>query len=224
VSRRRWSLLFPLLTAAVVLAVAAPVVWPAAEPENEEPPDFAHPTRHFPVPDPAALSDPEAVTIYDAVRDDMLAAYRLSGDPVAMNYWKWRRYNRVPYRSRPHGERYVNHYANAKADAYGRAGDIGELPAGAVVVKDAFTVTARGDVFVGPLFIMEKMLPGFSHATRNWRYTMIMPDGSLFGTTNGDGHERVEFCAHCHAAAGDGNDHLFFVPAEYRLRFLLLDR
>ena len=64
------------------------------------------------------------------------------------------------------------------------------------------------------------MPPGFSPRFRDWRYTMIMPDGSLFGTTGGEGSERVEFCGECHIAAGDQQDHLFFVPEEYRTKFL----
>ena len=39
-------------------------------------------------------------------------------------------------------------------------------------------------------------------------------------TTNGEGSERVEFCMDCHIAAGDARDHLFFVPAQRRVRFL----
>jgi hypothetical protein len=96
------------------------------------------------------------------------------------------------------------------------------MPEGAVLAKDSFTVTGQGDVFTGPLFLMEKMRPGFSAASRDWRYTMIMPDGSLFGTTDGEGSDKVEFCAHCHATAG-GTDDLFFVPEQYRMRFLQLD-
>ena len=68
-----------------------------------------------------------------------------------------------------------------------------------------------------------KMPSGFPGETRDWRYTMIMPDGSVFGTTYGEGSERVEFCATCHATAGAAPDHLFFVPERYRLRFLQLD-
>jgi hypothetical protein len=184
--------------------------------------DFAHPTRHFRVPDPVRLSDADALSIYERIRGDMAAAYRLSQDPVATRFPKWRRYNRVPYLSTTHGDRYINNYANAKADAYGRGGT-GPMPEGAVLAKDSFTVTRRGDVFTGPLFLMEKMPSGFSGETRDWRYTMIMPDGSVFGTTDGAGSERVEFCATCHATVGDAADHLFFVPERYRLRFLQLD-
>ena len=70
---------------------------------------------------------------------------------------------------------------------------------------------------------MEKMPPGFSAPARDWRYTMIMPDGSLFGTTNGDGGAKVEFCVTCHATAGDAADHLFFVPEAYKVRLLRPD-
>ena len=182
--------------------------------------DFAQPTRHFRVPNPARLSDADALSIYDRIRDDMVSAYRLSRDPVADRYYAWRRYNWAPYLSATHGDRYINNYGNAEAESYGREG--APMPAGAVLAKDSFTVTGQGDVFTGPLFLMEKRPPGFSAATNDWRYTMIMPDGSLFGTTEGEGGDRVEFCARCHATAG-GADDLFFVPEQYRLRFLLDD-
>ena len=64
------------------------------------------------------------------------------------------------------------------------------------------------------------MPPGFNPEGRDWRYTMIMPDGTLFGTTNGEGSERVECCMECHPAAGDEQDHLFFIPKQYRTHFL----
>jgi hypothetical protein len=183
--------------------------------------DFAHPMRHFRVPNPARLSNADALSIYDRIRDDMVAAYRLSQDPLATLFYKWRHYNGAPYLSATHGDRYINNYANAKAKTYGRKG-AGPMPEGAVLAKDSFTVTRQGDVFTGPLFLMEKMAPGFAPEGRDWRYTMIMPDGSLFGTTNGEGSEKVEFCATCHATAGDEADHLFFVPEKYRVRFLQL--
>jgi hypothetical protein len=57
--------------------------------ESAEPAvDFAHPTRHFRVPNPARLSDADALSIYERIRDDMAAAYRLSQDPVATRFPK----------------------------------------------------------------------------------------------------------------------------------------
>lgn len=180
--------------------------------------ESVQPTRHFRVERPADLTGQDALTIYARILDDMTAAYGLSGDAAARSYRGWRRYNRVPYRSATHGERFVNNYANALARAYGDFEAAGRMPEGALLAKDSFAVTARGDVFSGPLFLMEKMASGFSPASDDWRYSMIMPDGSLFGETGGPGSERVEFCHACHAEVGDA-DNLFFVPEGNRIRF-----
>ena len=186
------------------------------------PEEFEKPKRHFKIDRPAELSDAAALTVYMRVIDDMTAGYRLSGDRSAGAYRTWRRYNETPYRSATHGQRFVNNYANTLAKAYGRYEDAGDLPEGAVLAKDSFAVTVSGDVFSGPLFLMEKMPAGFSPKSRDWRYTMIMPDGSLFGRTKGDGSGRVEFCITCHESAGAENDHLFFVPKEQRARIFRL--
>jgi hypothetical protein len=178
------------------------------------------PARHFRVERPAGLSGADALTIYNRILDGMVAGYRLSGLDYVNRYRTWRRYNTVPYRSAQHGERYVNNFANDAGDNYRHFEAAGEMPAGAILVKDSFAVTKRGDVFSGPLFVMEKMPSGFNPASRDWRYVMIMPDGSLFGTTNGEGSERVVFCVTCHKMAGDKNDHLFFIPERHRVRFL----
>lgn len=178
------------------------------------------PSRHFRVERPAGLTGADAMTIYNRILDDIVAGYRLSGLPYVDRYRSWPRYNTVPYRSAQHGERFVNNYANDAAKNYRHFEASGEMPAGSILVKDSFAVTKRGDVFSGPLFIMEKMQPGFSLASRDWRYTMIMPDGSLFGTTNGEGADRIEFCVTCHKLAGNENDHLFYLPKRYRVRFL----
>ncbi len=73
---------------------------------------------------------------------------------------------------------------------------------------------ASGKVRPGPLFIMEKMSAGFSPESGDWRYTMIMPDGSVFGATKGRNADKVQFCADCHGGAD--NDSMFFLPEEYR--------
>ncbi len=89
------------------------------------------------------------------------------------------------------------------------------MPPGAVVVKDTFYVSETGAVYPGALMIMEKMVAGFDEATGDWRYSMIMPDGSLFGETNGANAGAVVFCNTSHAVAAD-NDYLFFVPDHFR--------
>lgn len=204
---------------AIALALMITVLLgsPAAAQDSD---DATKPTRHFRVERPAGLSGADALTIYNRILDDMVAGYRLSSFPGAAKYRLWRRYNTVPYRSSQHGERYVNNYANNIATNYRYFEASGSLPMGSVLVKDSFAVTARGDVFSGPLFVMDKMPTGFNPESLDWRYSMYMPDGSLFGMTNGEGSQRVEFCITCHKEAGHEQDHLFYVPERYRVRFL----
>lgn len=200
---------------AAVLAGGAPL--PGAPARAQDQNDPRYPRRHFRIEHPAGLTGAGAETIYRRIRDDMIAGYRLSGAAYADVYRRWPRFNKVPYRSAQHGERYINNYANDTARAYGRFEAAGVMPVGSVLVKDSFAVTESGDVFSGPLFAMEKMPRGFNPPGRDWRYTMIMPDGSLFGTTAGEGKAQVEFCVTCHNLAGKANDDLFYVPDEYRV-------
>ncbi|MDX1539907.1 MAG: cytochrome P460 family protein [Geminicoccaceae bacterium] len=187
--------------------------------------DFARPERHFKVERPAALAGPDALIVYDRIVGAMVDGYELSRDAVALEYREWRRFNRTPYRSATHGERYVNNYANqVAAPIYGALDDDQAMPVGSVLAKDSFAVTTAGDVFSGPLFLMEKMTQGFAPEARDWKYTMIMPDGSYFGVTGGEGSERVTFCISCHQAAGDEQDHLFYVPEGNRARAFRLDQ
>jgi hypothetical protein len=202
-----------VFSAALWLEVAVPA------PRAQEPGPI-RPERHFRIDNPASLTSAEAEVIYERILDRMVAAYRGFGDPAATAYKRWRRYNVAPYLSATHGNRYINNYANAVAKDYGRLPDRASMPPGSVLVKDSFTVTQLGDVFTGALFIMEKMPAGFSPESRDWRYTMIMPDATVLGTTKGEGSENVSFCVACHRTAGDRRDHLFFVPKEYRVEFL----
>ena len=136
---------------------------------------------------------------------------------VARSYQAWSQVNTAPYVSATHGSRYVNNYPGPETvQAYRQFEEIGAMPAGGRIAKDSFTVSPDGRVGVGPLFIMEKMEDGFNEASDDWRYAMIMPDGSLFGVTGGQGSQNVEFCAGCHALVADDQDSLYFLPEEFR--------
>lgn len=189
--------------------VSSAPVKPAEDPKG--------PRRHFRIKNPASLSESEAELIYAELKENMARQYRLSGQPGAINYQKWKRYNVAPYRSASHGNRMINNYANQAARAYGRFERAGTLPEGAIIAKDSITVTKDGQARPGALFLMEKMPDGFNYVSGNWRYTMIMPDGSLFGTTKGEGAKRVRFCISCHLAV-ERQDHLFFIPPRHRNR------
>jgi hypothetical protein len=127
-----------------------------------------------------------------------------------------RQNNTSPYSSATHGQRFVNNYANGIASSYGKHEEGGILPAGSIVAKDSFLVSTNGDITVGPLFLMEKMEKGFNYVSGDWRYTMIMPDGSIFGVTKGTNAGRVQFCIGCHLAR-EATDHLFYAPKAYRV-------
>jgi len=173
------------------------------------------PRRHFRLRNPAELSNDEAEDIYGKFRGRLAKGYALSGIQAARDYQKWQRYNIAPFKSAAHGRRYVNHYANAKAQAYGGYEKVGVLPVGSIVAKDNLTVTGTSKVLPGALLLMEKMPAGFNYVSGDWRYTMIMPDGSIFGTTNGVGSNKVKFCIGCHLAV-EKQDHLYFPPKQFR--------
>lgn len=174
------------------------------------------PKGHFKVERPADMVPDTAETVYRNIRAEMAAGYAVARMPGLRNYLGWQRYNKAPYRSATHGARYVNNYGNRLAREYGKFENSGRLREGATLVKDSFTATADGGVYPGPMFVMKKMPAGFNAASGDWRYSMILPDGSLFGETGGVNSESVQFCIGCHAARAQ-YDHLFFLPADYRL-------
>jgi hypothetical protein len=166
----------------------------------------------------AELKSKEAQSVYDCLRTEMIASYSKSGHKDAKFYKDWGRYSTQPYVSDTHGERYVNNYANARAKNYGKFEKAGLMAVGAKMAKDSFVVKKNGKVSVGPLFMMEKMASGFNKASGNWRYTMVMPNGQLFGQTNGKNAKGMKFCYECHMAGGEDTDSMLFLPEDYRVK------
>jgi hypothetical protein len=189
-------------------------VMPGAGRAQQDRPAGAHMT----VADPALLSGARAEEVYQAIRHRLAERYAGAGDPVARAYLNWRRFNTAPYRSGPHGERFINNYANKEAEGYSRYEKIGELPEGAMVAKDSFVVAKGGQVLTGPFFLMEKKYKGFNPGARDWLFMMIGADGALVGITGGKGSKKVEFCGKCHNDAPPGQDGLWLLPKELRRR------
>jgi len=173
------------------------------------------PRRHFRLRHPAELLPAEAERIYRIALRALRVGYAASGHPAGSGYLGWRRHNTAPYLSATHGNHYVNNYANPVASAYGRFEEAGRLPVGSVLAKDSFSLTDTGGILLGSLFVMEKMPPGFHYVTGGWRYTQILPDGTVLGQTKGPGAARVEYCIMCHLAR-ERFDHLYFVPEGHR--------
>jgi hypothetical protein len=175
----------------------------------------ATPRRHYRLADPADLDRDGAENMYAVARGSMKFGYALSGLAAAREYQGWRRFNSAPYLSAAHGNHYLNNYANERAIAYGQFENAGTLPVGSVIAKDSFSVTESGGILLGNLFLMEKMPQGFNPVSGNWKYTLVRPDGSVFGETNGPGSKRVEYCITCHLSR-EQQDHLYFLPGDYR--------
>jgi hypothetical protein len=148
----------------------------------------------------------------------MKSAYAKSDHPVAIEFLSYRRYSTHPYVSATHGGRYVHNYANETGRAYGAFENAGELPEGTRLAKPSFSVNSEGQASLGPLFVMEKMGDGWNPDSGDWRYTMIMPNGSMVGETKGSGANNVEFCVGCHMAVTPQQDSVMLLPKEYRVK------
>ena len=166
----------------------------------------------------AELTTAEARSAYECLVKEMAAGYAKSGLNQASHYKDWNSYNNQPYVSDTHGGRYVNNYANAQGQAYGKFEEAGQMPVGAMLGKDSFVAHGNGKLGAGPLFLMEKMPAGFNKASGNWRYTMVMPDGAVFGTTSGKGSAKVQFCIECHASVAEDQDSMMLLPDEFRVK------
>jgi hypothetical protein len=186
---------------------------PSANPCN---PCGANPCNPCGAGQDATLTDDQAATLYKELAGKLREGYAKSGSKFAAAYQGWRKYNTVPYKSATHGGRYVNNYADATAKNYGKFDAKLVLPVGSVLAKDSIIALPGGKAEPGPLFLMEKMAAGFNEASADWKYSLIMPNGTVVGVTNGAGSESVAFCHQCHQGAAPGQ--LFFLPKEYRAK------
>ncbi len=177
--------------------------------------DSITPIDHFKIERPAKLSAEQAESIYSGIAKRMRDRYTQSKYPSARQYQSWRRLNTAPYLSPGHGNRFLNNYGNELAADYFKLAAGGSLPVGAIVAKDSFTVTSDEKVYPGALFLMEKLPAGSSTATADWRYVMLLPDGSVLGDTTGANPASMEFCHVCHVQAKT-TDYLFLLPPELR--------
>ena len=172
-------------------------------------------SEHFKIERPSQLEASDADAIYDNILKQMSDGYAQSGDVTAKKYKNWRRENNAPYLSAGHGNRYLSNYSNNIARNYLELRRGEKMPVGSILAKDSFTATDGDDIYAGALFIMEKLAEGVSNKTGDWRYAMIMPDGSVFGDSAIAGDESMKFCHDCHDRVKN-RDYLFLIPQQYR--------
>ncbi len=174
------------------------------------------PKAHLAIENPAELSKDEASGFYRSMSRRMARGYAAAQLDILLNYQSWPLFNDAPYISATHGQRFVNSYANRMAHNYGTLQDGEVLPMGSVLAKDSMTVTDEGKIHPGAMFVMQKLAAGASPETADWRYIMVLPDGSLYGDTLGARAGAVAYCHDCHEQVAD-RDYTFYVPEDYRV-------
>ncbi len=142
--------------------------------------------------DPYDLSAEAVEALYACVEGAMIDGYTAGDNAVAAAYRDWTVTSTRPAVAGPHGERFLQTFANDVAAGQYTAFESGEfeMPAGSVLAKESFTLSG-GEPRPGPLFVMEKVTdaPDFD----NWVYSAVQPDGAKMNVGQ-------SFCHDCHGA------------------------
>lgn len=173
------------------------------------------PLEHFKIQDPVRLSGEQANISYSSIIDKMRKSYALADYAAAKQYQRWIRFNKTPYLSAGHGNRYLNNYGNQIAHDYLSLQAGQQMPTGAILAKDSFTAKKDQAPLPGALFLMEKLSNGTRPDYGDWRYIMVLPNGSVLGDSEGANPQAMQFCHSCHVSARS-TDYLFLIPAENR--------
>jgi hypothetical protein len=88
------------------------------------------------------LTPEEAATAYEYVKAQLKAGYAASDIAFAKIYQGSPRFNKVPYRSTTHGNRFVNNYTATAA--YGKFETGGAMPQGTLIAKDSLLSRPTG--------------------------------------------------------------------------------
>ena len=125
----------------------------------------------------------DAKKAYECIGDKLHAGYMkgkkywIPAD-VVKDYRNWELVSTAPAAPGWHGERFLVTYVNKTgADAYKKYAEDPVIPAGTWIAKESFSVTKKGKVRRGPLFLMQKVEAGKSPKTMDWYYMMVAPNG-----------------------------------------------
>ena len=122
------------------------------------------------------------VALYACIEASMAEAYAKNDDPSAKTYRSWTVTSTRPAVAGPHGERFLQTFANdLAAEEYLKfAYDGVEMPVGSVLAKESFTIR-DGQAVVGPLFLMTKVSRDNAPDTDGWLYGAVQPNGKTMG-------------------------------------------
>ncbi|MEL6570319.1 MAG: cytochrome P460 family protein [Pseudomonadota bacterium] len=149
--------------------------------------------------DPFDFDQSEIDALYACVVDDLAAGYATEGHEIGSVYRDWTPTATGPYNPGPHGERFLNTFANdVAAEQYNQYafGEF-EMPVGSVLAKESYKLRDDGTPRRGPLFIMTKVAAGGeAEEFDNWVYSAVQPNGKNMGV-------KQSFCHNCHQAFAD---------------------
>ena len=165
------------------------------------------------------LSADEASAVYDCLNDILLDGYR-QGDKrwipagYVEDYRSWAPASRHPAFSEAHGGRHLITYVNetGAADYLRFSESETEMPAGALLAAESFSVDDRGRAQPGPLFLMEKVEQGRSPQTDDWFYMAVAPNGSPMVM------DVISSCSACHQSRFGQRGGLGYPPVEARIQ------
>lgn len=149
--------------------------------------------------DPIDFDQAEIDALYACVVDDLAAGYAKEGHEIGSVYRDWVPTATGPYNPGPHGERFLNTFANDVAAGQYTQYAFGEfeMPVGSVLAKESYALKDDGTPRPGPLFIMTKVEAGGEAAEfDNWVYSAVQPNGKNMGI-------QQSFCHNCHQAFAD---------------------
>lgn len=160
--------------------------------------------------DPFDLDETQVVALYDCIKDQMAERYAKEGDAIGAEYRSWTVTSTRPAVAGPHGNRFLQTFANdVAAEQYLKfEEEMGPMPVGSVLAKESFALK-DGKARVGPLFIMTKVAEGEAPDAGDWRYDALQPNGKVMKI-------KQSFCADCHLG-WDYRDSLAYPVEEVRL-------
>ena len=183
----------------------------APPPPREE--DPAEKVARAPMPPPSAepitvaersLTPAEARAAYDCMAPRLHAAYSQSGHALARIYPDFPIPVDSPYVAELLDGRYVQVHANDRALRRDLTLFLDrDMQVGSILAAPSFTVGPDGILEPGPLTLIEKMGQAFTGPLGNYRYTLIEPDGTITGATNGYGGAQLTICSGCAAKESD---------------------
>ncbi len=150
--------------------------------------------------DPIDFEQSEIDALYACIVDDLAAGYAAEGHEIGSVYREWTATATGPYNPGPHGDRFLNTFANdVAADQYNQYafGDDLVMPVGSILAKESYSLRKDNTPRPGPLFIMTKVeAGGDAEEFGNWVYSAVQPNGKNMGV-------KQSFCHNCHQAFAD---------------------